>query len=115
MIQVVSISLQLSGAVILLLWCLKGTSKEQIVRKYFPGSNTVKRDDEDNCVLKMVSPTHILFLCATESLSCEIVRFSHAKNRLNITFRRFFFCHFVRHAVFLSVFDALQELHFSIG
>ena len=52
MIQVVSISLQLSGAVILLLWCLKGTSKEQIVRKYFPGSNTVKRDDEDNCVLK---------------------------------------------------------------
>ena len=51
MIQIISISLQLSGAVILLLWCLKGASKEQIVRKYFPGSNTVKRDDEDNCVL----------------------------------------------------------------
>ena len=51
MIQILSISLQLSGAVILLLWCLKGASKEQVVRKYFPGSNTVKRDDEDNCKL----------------------------------------------------------------
>lgn len=51
MIQILSISLQLSGAVILLLWCLKGASKEQVVRKYFPGSNTVKRDDEDNCRL----------------------------------------------------------------
>ena len=52
MIQVISISLQLTGAVILLLWCLKGANKEQIVRKYFPGSNTVSRDDDDNCVLK---------------------------------------------------------------
>lgn len=51
MIQIISISLQLSGAVILLLWCLKGASKEQVVRKYFPGSNTVKRDDENNCTL----------------------------------------------------------------
>lgn len=51
MIQIFSISLQLSGAVILLLWCLRGASKEQVVRKYFPGSNTVKRDDDDNCVL----------------------------------------------------------------
>lgn len=51
MIQILSISLQLAGAVILLLWCLKGASKEQVVRKYFPGSNTVKRDDEDNCIL----------------------------------------------------------------
>ena len=51
MIQIISISLQLSGAVLLLLWCLKGASKEQVVRKYFPGSNTVKRDDEDNCTL----------------------------------------------------------------
>jgi len=51
MIQIISISLQLSGAVILLLWCLKGASKEQIVRKYFPGSNIAKRDDNDNCVL----------------------------------------------------------------
>ncbi len=52
MIQVISISLQLAGAVILLLWCLKGASKEQIVRKYFPGSNTVERDEKDNCVLR---------------------------------------------------------------
>ena len=51
MIQIISISLQLSGAVILLLWCLRGASKEQVVRKYFPGSNTVKRDDENNCTL----------------------------------------------------------------
>ena len=51
MIQILSISLQLSGAVILLLWCLKGASKEQVVRKYSPGSNTAKRDDEDNCRL----------------------------------------------------------------
>ena len=52
MIQIISISLQLAGAVILLLWCLKGASKEQIVLKYFPGSNTVKCDDEDNCILR---------------------------------------------------------------
>lgn len=52
MVQVLSISLQLSGAVILLLWCLRGASKEQIVRKYFPGSNTVERDNDSNCILK---------------------------------------------------------------
>ena len=49
--QILSISLQLSGAIILLLWCLKGASKEQVVRKYFPGSNIIKRDDEGNCRL----------------------------------------------------------------
>ena len=51
MLQVISISLQLTGAVILLLWCLRGASKEQIIRKYFPGSNTITRDDDDNCKL----------------------------------------------------------------
>ncbi len=35
----------------MLLWCLKGAKKEQIIRKYFPGSNTIKRDDDDNCIL----------------------------------------------------------------
>ena len=52
MIQIISITLQLSGAVILLLWCLKGAGKEQIIRKYFPGSNIVTPDDDGNCVLE---------------------------------------------------------------
>ncbi len=51
MIQFISISFQLSGAVILLLWCLKGANKEQVIQKYFPGSSIVTRDDEDNCIL----------------------------------------------------------------
>ncbi len=51
MIEIISISFQLSGAIILLLWCLNGAKKEQIIREYFPGSNTIKRDDDDNCIL----------------------------------------------------------------
>lgn len=49
--QVFSVSFQLAGAIILLLWCLKGAKKENIIKRYFPGSNVIERDDENNCVL----------------------------------------------------------------
>lgn len=49
--QIFSISFQLAGAIILLLWCLKGAKKENIIKRYFPGSNVIERDDDNNCVL----------------------------------------------------------------
>ena len=49
--QIFSISFQLTGAIILLLWCLKGAKKENIIKRYFPGSNVIERDDENNCIL----------------------------------------------------------------
>lgn len=49
--QIFSISFQLAGAIILLLWCLKGAKKENIIKRYFPGSNVIERDDENNCIL----------------------------------------------------------------
>lgn len=51
MIQIISISFQISGAVILLLWCLRGAKIDHIIEKCFPGSNTVSRDDNNNCIL----------------------------------------------------------------
>lgn len=52
MFQILSIAFQVAGAIILLLWCLKGAKLESIIEKYFPGSNIAKRDDENNCVLE---------------------------------------------------------------
>ena len=52
MFQIFSIAFQVAGAIILLLWCLKGAKLESIIEKYFPGSNIAKRDDENNCVLE---------------------------------------------------------------
>lgn len=52
MIHVISISFQLAGAVILMLWCLKGSNEKQIISKYFPGSNIANRDNKNNCILK---------------------------------------------------------------
>jgi len=43
------------------------------LRAGYPLRSTRRRNPQ------MVSPSHILFLCATESLSCEIVRFSQKK------------------------------------
>ena len=50
--QIFSIAFQLAGAIILLLWCLQGARLDNVIEKYFPGSNIAKRDDENNCVLE---------------------------------------------------------------
>lgn len=52
MTEVFAIALQVSGAIILLLWSVNGAKKEKIIEKYFPGSNVAPRDNENNCVLK---------------------------------------------------------------
>jgi len=51
MLHIISISLQVSGAIILLLWSFSGIKEEEIIRKYFPGSNIADRDDEGFCIL----------------------------------------------------------------
>jgi len=48
MTQIFSISFQLAGAIILLMWCFKGATEEEIIRRYFPGSNIIERD-KNNC------------------------------------------------------------------
>lgn len=52
MIQVVSISFQLAGAVILLLWSIRGAKRDKIIAKCFPGSNIIDRDKENNCIIE---------------------------------------------------------------
>lgn len=50
MVFVLMLTLQLSGSIILLQNGLK-TSREAVIRNCFPGSNVVKRDDNDECVI----------------------------------------------------------------
>lgn len=52
MLNVLSSTLQFIATVILMLWCLKGTSKNKIIIKYFQGDNWIHKDDDDNCVLE---------------------------------------------------------------
>lgn len=52
MIQVVSISFQLAGAVILLLWSIRGAKRDKIIAKCFPGSDIIDRDKENNCIIE---------------------------------------------------------------
>lgn len=51
MIQVVSIALQLSGALLLLMWSIRGARKTAIIERCFPGSNIVDRDENNNCTI----------------------------------------------------------------
>lgn len=41
---------QLAGALILLLNSINGSGKA-VIKNCFPGSNTVERDDDDNCII----------------------------------------------------------------
>lgn len=49
MIQVISIAFQLAGALILLMWSIRGARKTAIIERCFPGSNIAERDDDNNC------------------------------------------------------------------
>lgn len=50
MIYILSISLQLSAGIILLIWSLKNFH-ENVLDLYFPGSNVVTRDENNNVTL----------------------------------------------------------------
>ena len=50
-IYTIAISLQLAGAVILIINYCRNTHN-QIIDRYFPGSNLVERDNKDNIVLE---------------------------------------------------------------
>lgn len=50
-IYIIAISLQLAGAVILIINYCRNTHN-QIIDRYFPGSNLVERDNKDNIVLE---------------------------------------------------------------
>lgn len=52
MIQVISIALQLAGALILLMWSIRGARKTAIIERCFPGSNVAERDDDNNCIIE---------------------------------------------------------------
>ena len=58
------LAFQLSGALLLLLNCVKGT-KEAVIKNCFPGSNIVERDDDNNCTIpreKMRESAHKIYL-----------------------------------------------------
>ena len=50
-IYTMSISLQIAGALILLLWSL-GNTKKKVIKSYFPGSNIAERDDNNRVCLR---------------------------------------------------------------
>lgn len=52
MIQVISIAFQLAGALILLMWSIRGARKAVIIGRCFPGSNVAERDDDNNCKIE---------------------------------------------------------------
>lgn len=51
-IYAVSIALQVSGSVLLLLYYFRGKTKELAVHEYFPGSNIARRDEQNNITLE---------------------------------------------------------------
>lgn len=58
------LALQVAGALVLLLNNING-SREAVIRSCFPGSNTVKRDNDNNCVLpceKLQRSAHVIYL-----------------------------------------------------
>lgn len=55
---------QLAGALILLLNCCKG-NKVAVIKNCFPGSNTVERDENNNCTIpkeKLQESAHKIYL-----------------------------------------------------
>ena len=58
------LALQVAGALVLLLNNING-SREAVIRSCFPGSNIVKRDNDNNCVLpceKLQRSAHAIYL-----------------------------------------------------
>lgn len=52
MVQIISIAFQLAGALILLMWSIRGARKIAIIERCFPGSNIAERDEENNCTIE---------------------------------------------------------------
>ena len=55
---------QLSGALVLLLNCVKG-GKDAVIKSCFPGSNVVERDENNNCKIekeKLQKSAHNIYL-----------------------------------------------------
>ena len=48
MIQIISISFQLAGALILLLWSFKAIEKETVIERYFVKGTHIERDEDGN-------------------------------------------------------------------
>ena len=58
------LAFQLSGALVLLLNCMKG-GKEAVIRNCFPGTNVVERDENNNCKIekeKLQKSAHNIYL-----------------------------------------------------
>ena len=58
------LAFQLSGALVLLLNCMKG-GKEAVIRDCFPGTNVVERDENNNCKIekeKLQKSAHNIYL-----------------------------------------------------
>ena len=58
------LAFQLAGALILLLNCCKG-NKAAVLKNCFPGSNTVERDENNNCTIpkeKLQGSAHKIYL-----------------------------------------------------
>lgn len=58
------LAFQLSGALVLLLNCIKG-GKKAVIRKCFPGTNIVERDENNNCIIpkeKLQESAHKIYL-----------------------------------------------------
>lgn len=51
-IYVMSIALQVSGSILLLLFYFRGKTKDLVIREYFPGSNIARRDEQNNITLE---------------------------------------------------------------
>lgn len=50
-IYAVSITLQVSGSILLLLFYFRGKTKDIAIHEYFPGSNIARRDEHNNITL----------------------------------------------------------------
>lgn len=64
MLFVGMLAFQLSGALVLLLNCIKG-GKDAVIKSCFPGTNVVERDENNNCKIekeKLQKSAHNIYL-----------------------------------------------------
>lgn len=67
MLFICMLVLQMTGALLLLLNCSKG-SKKAVIKNCFPGSNIAERDDNNNCTIpkeKLQESAHKIYLNIT--------------------------------------------------
>ena len=64
MMFICMLAFQLSGALVLLLNCIKG-GKKSVIRNCFPGTNIVERDENNKCIIpkeKLQESAHKIYL-----------------------------------------------------